>query len=271
MMTRRYGIVLVELLVAVMVVVLTALVAAPVVRDRIAKAGETHTFDNFRAIHTAFGLYLTDWGYYPVAHNLHNGSYNWEPRAYHTNRDAAEPYWWESLASYVWDPLVFKDPMDTGVGESYGQGYDSMYDYWLDKLSQSPWDRTNNMSCSYVYNGALGWVDYWQMWQRGQRSNWRPDVGTNHHYRTLKSNGGGPSPKTYESIVRPDARHLVWGWIGFWWRVRPGGYSGAWPVLFCDGHIKMIHWHAFDETGWNLAESQILVSWYVPPESDLAP
>jgi prepilin-type N-terminal cleavage/methylation domain-containing protein len=283
----RAGFTLIELLVVVAIIAILAAILLPVFAQAVHQAKETHCQNNLKNIGLAFEQYRNDWNdFYPVAHNLHNtsgsasGAYEWEPTAYHSTTPW-EPYFWEAILPYVKNRDIFKDPLDKGVGESFGTNYDSMYEYWADpnnpsgrSLPHAPWNRPvdetgKSISCSYVWNGALGWVDLYQQWQKGQRNSWRPDSLTNTAYRTRTQSGGGPSPKTQGQIQRPSVRYLCWDTMGFWHRVRRGGFSAGWTVLFTDTHVKWVNYQDFDETGQALQNP--LMTWYVPIESDLAP
>jgi len=264
---RTSGFTLIELLVVVAIIAILAAILLPIFAQAIHAAKETHCQNNLLQIGRAMEMYRNDWeDFYPVAHNLHNDAYLWEPDQYHRGAAGgyAEPFWWEVLQPYVKNKELFKDPLDKGTGLSFGQGYDSMYDFWKVKLAGAPYNRTNGLSCSYVWNGTLGWKDLWQL--TGGK-NWRPTSNCN--YLTMQK--GGPSPKHQGMIQRPAVRYLCWDWIGFWHRTRregSAGYSAGWTVLFCDTHVKWVGWRDFDEV---MALEDPLYAWYVPIESDRAP
>jgi hypothetical protein len=265
------------LLALVLFIGLMAYILLPIFASAVHQAKESRCQYNLLAIGRAFEMYRQDWGdCYPVAHNLHNDAYTWEPAGYH--RNTAEPFWWEVLRPYLrtremvdqhgvlGTPL--RCPLDRGTGMSFDRGYESMYDYWKDKLKEPPYNRTNGLSCSYVWNGALGWKDLWQL---SNGKNVRPRG--NCHYRTLPEDGGGPSPKGQNMISQPGVRYLCWDWIGGWHRVREParkGYAAGWTVLYCDTHVKWIGYEEFDEA-CQLPDKEAVSAWWTPVESDRAP
>jgi prepilin-type N-terminal cleavage/methylation domain-containing protein len=289
------GFTLIELLVVIAIIAILAAILLPVFAQAIHGAKMTHAVNNMVQIGRAFEMYRGDWDdYYPPAHNIHEGNAQntpmggtemWEPSQYHSmskddNGNTVGWYslfYWELLQPYVKNEGIFHCPLDKGFGASFGNA-PSMWQFWTDYFkahaSQYCPGRPNGCGASsYIWNGALGWYDFWEA--KG---------GNDQNPNTFRPSGYGPwylpyykpSVKTQGFVGKPAVRYLLWGWIGFWYKTRTedtSGYSAAWPVVFCDGHYELVNYQDFDETATmnQNTPKDGLKAWWTAPESELEP
>jgi prepilin-type N-terminal cleavage/methylation domain-containing protein len=288
------GFTLIELLVVIAIIAILAAILLPVFAQAIHNAKMTQAVNNMTQIGRAFEMYRNDWDdYYPCAHNEHEEPF-WEDRGQHSacvgDDNQAVGYWskfyWEVLMPYVKNKGIFHCPLDKGIGTSFGKA-DSMWQYWdeqnkkvfANKFGRGP---DGPGSCSYVWNGGLGWTDLWEANPNASDDNPSTFRPSRYGGQYRCTSGAGPSAKTQGFVAKPAVRYLLWGWIGFWYKTRTentSGYSAAWPAIFCDGHYKFVSYQDFDETSLLYApgggnpdpEKDGRYAWWTPAESELEP